>query len=88
LDTGLPTPDILGKNDYEALVELVDPEVLLKALQQLYGTDLDVYDEYHPPVVATEEEAVARQFAFQHRRALETASRHAIVPEEDTEGDR
>jgi len=87
LDTGLPTPDILGEHDYEALTKLVDPHVLLSALQQVYG-EVGSDAEDRRRVVATEEGALAQQFVYQHRRAMEIRARQTDAADEESRRSR
>lgn len=69
VESGLPTPDRLDRNDYEAAARLADPQVVMDALRRAFGDDIGAYDEYSPPTFGSVEEATAHQFARCHRLA-------------------
>lgn len=64
---GLPHRAELMRDNYNALIKLVDPEIIMAHLRRLYGTEIDAA-EHHDGADLPIEEAVARQFSFLHRQ--------------------
>lgn len=88
LESGLSHVADFGREAYNALAKLISPQKIFERLSGRYA-DLKKAEYYQPPETPAEL-AMARQFAFIHRKVMEEQARKAEAgasapPEEDLE---
>jgi hypothetical protein len=83
MESGLSHPAAFGRSHYDAVTELVDPEVVLAALRPRYGSWLDT-PRFHPPGETPLPQRIAEQFAAVHKKVQQEAQeRDAQAPAGD-----
>jgi hypothetical protein len=68
VESGLSHPADFGRREYDAVAELIDPDVVLAALRPRYGAWLEK-PRFHLPGEMPLAQRVAEQFAFVHQKA-------------------
>jgi hypothetical protein len=86
LDTGIPTAGDLRRDAYDSIAQLLEPHVVLEALQRVYGSSIaDAEYTYGLPEGMSEAERIARQFAAVHRHVVAEKDK-ASAGAADTDG--
>jgi predicted KAP-like P-loop ATPase len=76
METGIPRRSEFDREDYDALIKLIDPEIVLSKLRERFGAQLDTPGIHHP-VDTPLRDRLAEQFAYVHRKAKEEKKQKA-----------
>ena len=69
MESGLPVPGDLERNQYESIKKLVDPEIIDRKIKEIYGDEIQL-DNYHKfDNVKSDKERVSKQFCYVHKIA-------------------
>jgi hypothetical protein len=69
VENGLPRRSDFMRDSYDAIVQLLDPEVIVANLRDRYGADIDTAQFHHDDDVQLARR-IALQFAFIHRNVI------------------
>ena len=73
METGLPVNAPLSRSGYDAIARLIDPKLVLAALRNVYGAELDKPQYMEGLVSKSREQAAAHQFAYIHSQATQSS---------------
>jgi hypothetical protein len=71
LSSGLSSKTNFRQDRYNTVAELISPELVFECLRSIYGTILDTA-EFYPSRECSVEERIALQFAYLHRKAMQS----------------
>lgn len=80
MESGLPHRSDFDRENYDAVVGLIDPDWIVANLKQRYGIELDAPEYYHGSETPRAR-CVAHQFAFIHLKVRGEKAQLAIAPE-------
>jgi hypothetical protein len=73
MESGIPRKSDFEKDSYDAVAEIVSPDVVLDALKRIYGDVLE-QPKFYGSKDRSAEERIAHQFAHVHQSVKKTAA--------------